>query len=159
VVSASLDAYRDSYPPVLLLLTTPLALMAHVAAGWYAFYRALGLAVPGQGALLSRRRFSSTRSADRTAPGWRRCSAAARSIPLQCSFAMQLFSYNFTDLTTFDSPQKEIWLDEKDLPDFGKRTARETLAAMPDLQHKGLCVGIYDEAGEPISYVPLDTLQ
>ena len=81
------------------------------------------------------------------------------SIPLQCSFAMQLFSYNFTDLTTFDSPQKEFWLDEKDLPDFGKRTAREMLAAVPDLQHKGLCVGIYDDAGEPISYVPLDTLQ
>ena len=49
-----------SYPPVLLLLLiTPLALMAHVpallawlAAGWYAFYRALRLAMPGQGALL-----------------------------------------------------------------------------------------------------------
>jgi len=59
VVGASLDAYHYSYPPVLLLLTTPLALMAHVpallawlAAGWYAFYRALRLAMPGQGALL-----------------------------------------------------------------------------------------------------------
>ena len=72
---------------------------------------------------------------------------------------MQLFSYNFTDLTSFDSPSKEIWLDEKDLPDFGKRTAREMLAAVPGLLHKGLCVGIYDKAGEPISYVPLDTLQ
>ena len=48
-----------SYPPVLLLLITPLALMAHVpallvwlAAGWYALYRALRLAMPGQGALL-----------------------------------------------------------------------------------------------------------
>jgi hypothetical protein len=44
---------------VLLLLTTPLARMAHVpallawlAAGRYAFYRALRLALPGQGALL-----------------------------------------------------------------------------------------------------------
>jgi hypothetical protein len=64
-----------------------LALMAHVpallawlAAGWYAIYRALRLAMPGQGALLlalARRRFSSTRSADRTVPGRRRCSAAA----------------------------------------------------------------------------------
>jgi hypothetical protein len=72
---------------------------------------------------------------------------------------MQLFSYNFTDLTTFDSPEEEIWLDENDLQDFGKRTAREMLAAVPNLRHKGLCVGIYDEAGEPISYVPLDTLQ
>ena len=48
MVGASLDACHYSYPPVLLLLTTPLALMAHVAAGWYAFYRALGLAMPGQ---------------------------------------------------------------------------------------------------------------
>jgi hypothetical protein len=59
VVGASLDAYHYSYPPVLLLLTTPLARMAHVpallawlAAGWYTFYRALRLAMPGQGALL-----------------------------------------------------------------------------------------------------------
>ena len=44
---------------MLLLLITPLALMAHVpallvwlAAGWYAFYRALRLAMPGQGAPL-----------------------------------------------------------------------------------------------------------
>ena len=32
VAGASLDAYHYSYPPVLLLLTTPLALMAHVPA-------------------------------------------------------------------------------------------------------------------------------
>ena len=58
-MGAALDAYHYSYPPVLLLLITPLALMAHVpallawlAAGWYAFYRALRLAMPGQGALL-----------------------------------------------------------------------------------------------------------
>jgi hypothetical protein len=72
---------------------------------------------------------------------------------------MQLFSYNFTDLTSFDSPTKEIWLDEEDLSDFGKRTAREILEAVPDLLNKGLCVGIYDQAGQPISFVPLDTLQ
>ena len=59
VVGASLDGYHYSYPPVLLLLTAPLALMPYVpallawlAAGWYAFYRALRLAMPGQGALL-----------------------------------------------------------------------------------------------------------
>ena len=71
---------------------------------------------------------------------------------------MQLFSYNFTDLTTFDSPIKEIWLDEEDLSDFGKRTARDILQAVPTLLNKGVCVGIYDEAGDPISYVPLDSL-
>jgi hypothetical protein len=71
---------------------------------------------------------------------------------------MQLFSYNFTDLTSFESPPKEIWLNELDLPNFGKRTAREMLAAIPDLENKGLCIGIYDQAGEPVSFVPLDTL-
>jgi hypothetical protein len=76
-----------------------------------------------------------------------------------CLLAMQLFSYNFTDLTTFESPPKEIWLNVQDLPNFGKRTAREMLAAVPDLEHKGLCIGIYDQSGEPVSYVPLDTLQ
>jgi hypothetical protein len=37
VVGAALDAYHYSYPPVLLLLTTPLALMAHVQADCSAF--------------------------------------------------------------------------------------------------------------------------
>ena len=59
MVGASLNAYHYSYPPVLLLLTAPLAFMAYapallvwLTAGWYAFYRALRLAMPGQGALL-----------------------------------------------------------------------------------------------------------
>ncbi len=59
VVGASLNAYHYSYSPVLLLLTAPLALMAYVpalfawlAVGWYAFYRALRLAMPGRGVLL-----------------------------------------------------------------------------------------------------------
>lgn len=72
---------------------------------------------------------------------------------------MQFFSYNFTDLTSFESPCKEIMLEETDVPDFGRRTAREMLEAAPDLLHKGLCVGIYNAAGEPISFTPLDTLQ
>jgi hypothetical protein len=53
VAGAGLDFYHYSYPPVLLALTAPLALMPYVpalfawlAAGWYAFYRALRLAMP-----------------------------------------------------------------------------------------------------------------
>ena len=72
---------------------------------------------------------------------------------------MQLFTYNFTDLVTFDSPQREVWMETDELAEFGKRTAREMLEAVPDLTNKGMCVGIYDEAGEPISFVPLDSLQ
>jgi arabinofuranan 3-O-arabinosyltransferase len=59
VAGASLDGYRYAYPPVLLLLTMPLAVIPYVpallvwlAAGWYGFYRALRLAMPGRGALL-----------------------------------------------------------------------------------------------------------
>lgn len=59
VVGAPLDGYLYSYPPVLLLLTAPLALVAYVpalalwlSAGWFAFYRTLRLAAPKQGALL-----------------------------------------------------------------------------------------------------------
>ena len=57
MVGASLDAYHCSYPPV-LLLTTPLARMAHVpallawlAAGWYAFLHCVWRC-RAQGALL-----------------------------------------------------------------------------------------------------------
>lgn len=59
VVGAPIQGYHYSYPPVLLLLTAPLALMPYVpglalwlASGWYAFYRALQLAMPGSKALL-----------------------------------------------------------------------------------------------------------
>ena len=58
VVGAAIQAYHYSYPPVLLLLSAPLALLPYVpglalwlTASWYAFYRALRLAMPGQGAL------------------------------------------------------------------------------------------------------------
>jgi arabinofuranan 3-O-arabinosyltransferase len=51
--------YHYSYPPVLLALTAPLALVPYVpalfiwlGASWYAFYRALVLAMPNGGALL-----------------------------------------------------------------------------------------------------------
>jgi arabinofuranan 3-O-arabinosyltransferase len=59
VVGPQLGAFHYSYPPVLLVLTAPLALLPYVpalaawlVASWYAFYRALRLAMPGGGALL-----------------------------------------------------------------------------------------------------------
>jgi arabinofuranan 3-O-arabinosyltransferase len=59
VVGAHLMVYHFSYPPMLLVLTVPLALLPYVpalalwlVAGWYAFYRALRLAMPSGGALL-----------------------------------------------------------------------------------------------------------
>ncbi len=59
VAGAPIQGYHYSYPPVLLLLTAPLAFVPYVpglalwlAGGWYAFYRAVRLALPGRGALL-----------------------------------------------------------------------------------------------------------
>lgn len=53
-----IDFFHYSYPPILLILTAPLALLSYapalaawLLAGWYAFYRALRLALP-RGALL-----------------------------------------------------------------------------------------------------------
>ena len=58
VVGSHIDSYHYSYPPVLLLLTAPLALIPYVpalgvwlTATWYGFYRALK-AASGEGALL-----------------------------------------------------------------------------------------------------------
>jgi arabinofuranan 3-O-arabinosyltransferase len=60
VVGAHLDYYHYSYPPLTLLLTAPLAALAYVPAlfvwlvvSWYAFYRALLLAAPRGGLILS----------------------------------------------------------------------------------------------------------
>jgi arabinofuranan 3-O-arabinosyltransferase len=59
VAGPLLSGYHYSYPPVVLLLSAPLALIPYVpalfvwlAAQWYAFYRVLKLALPGRGALL-----------------------------------------------------------------------------------------------------------
>jgi len=58
VVGPHIDLYHYSYPPVLLLLTAPLAVVPYVpalfvwlASTWYGFYRALKLAA-GENALL-----------------------------------------------------------------------------------------------------------
>jgi arabinofuranan 3-O-arabinosyltransferase len=59
VVGASLMGYHYSYPPTLLVLTAPLALIPYVpalvlwtCAGWFAFYRALRIAMPSGRTLL-----------------------------------------------------------------------------------------------------------
>jgi arabinofuranan 3-O-arabinosyltransferase len=59
IAGAQLEGYLYIYPPVLLVLTAPLgfvpyipALVLWLSAGWFAFYRALRLALPGRGALL-----------------------------------------------------------------------------------------------------------
>ena len=59
IVGLHLQGYNYSYPPVLLVLTAPLALVPYIpglvlwiSAGWFAFYRALRLAMPNGRTLL-----------------------------------------------------------------------------------------------------------
>lgn len=59
IAGTELNLYHYSYPPVLMLITAPLAAIPYVpalfvwlVAGWAAFYQALKLAMPGRGALL-----------------------------------------------------------------------------------------------------------
>ena len=59
IALATLDFYHYSYPPVLLVLTAPLAalpylpaLAAWLTSSWLCFYRALRLAMPAHGVLL-----------------------------------------------------------------------------------------------------------
>ncbi len=60
IVGPHLQGYNYSYPPMLLVLTLPLAFVPYLpglalwlAGGWYAFYRALRLAMPTGAALLA----------------------------------------------------------------------------------------------------------
>ncbi|MDP2296197.1 MAG: glycosyltransferase family 87 protein [Pseudolabrys sp.] len=59
IVGGPIDPYHYGYPPVLLILSAPLALLpylpglaAWLALSWFAFYRALCAAVPGRSVLL-----------------------------------------------------------------------------------------------------------
>jgi hypothetical protein len=72
---------------------------------------------------------------------------------------MQLFTFSITDLTTFESVPYEEWAEKEDLSEVGNRFARAMLAANPDFRHRGMCLAIYDEAGMPVSVMPLDPLQ
>jgi hypothetical protein len=72
---------------------------------------------------------------------------------------MQLFTFNVTDLTEFDSPTWEQWLSDEDLPAVGKKLAHEIASSMPLLTHKGMCIAIYNDSGVAVSLVPLDPVQ
>lgn len=59
IVGGAINPYHYGYPPVLLILTAPLAVFPYMpglavwlVTSWFAFYRALALAVPGKATLL-----------------------------------------------------------------------------------------------------------
>ena len=91
---------------------------------------------------------------------WRRDDMRIRNpLKLAAFTNMRTFTFNITDLTSFESPSLAISLNDEKVREFTVMVARDFILAMPDLDLKGLCVALYDEAGDPISIVPLDSVQ
>jgi hypothetical protein len=71
---------------------------------------------------------------------------------------MQLYTFNVTDLTTYDSPILEEWLDQEEVGLFAKNMAHLLVETMPGLGRRGLCVAVFDEDGISVTLAPLDAI-
>jgi hypothetical protein len=72
---------------------------------------------------------------------------------------MQIFSYIITDLTDNKSKPIEATLESvEDALSYGALLSRQMLAAMPDLNGKGICVAVLNSLGETVSILPFDCL-
>ncbi len=71
---------------------------------------------------------------------------------------MQKFSFGLTDLTSFDKPAGEFWLDPKAAPGRGKAMATNLARTMPQAMLAGLCIVAFDAAGNLAALVPLATV-
>ena len=72
---------------------------------------------------------------------------------------MQLYTFNVTDLATYDSPAFEEWLNRDDVVPFARNVAVRLIERIPELERRGLCVAVYDEDGISVSLSPLDPVQ
>lgn len=72
---------------------------------------------------------------------------------------MRTLTFTIADFTSFQSPSLAISLDDEEVGEFTAMVARGFIVAMPYLDLTGLCVALYNEAGDPISIVPLDSVQ
>ena len=72
---------------------------------------------------------------------------------------MRTLTFNVTDLTSYDSPSTAVSLGDEEVTRFTTFAARDLIRFMPSLSQKGMCVALYDEAGDPISIAPLDSIQ
>jgi len=69
------------------------------------------------------------------------------------------FNYTITDFTTFESDAVALEVDEHEVRIYGVRLANDVLKAMPELTNMGVCVVVYDNDEQPVSIVPLDSIQ
>jgi hypothetical protein len=72
---------------------------------------------------------------------------------------MERFTYSITDLDDYESEPVTLELEKEEAIAFAAEMACEVLKSEPRLKLKGMCVALFDDRGDPISIVPLDTLQ
>lgn len=71
---------------------------------------------------------------------------------------MQKYSFELTDLTSFEKPAGEFWLKPKAAPRRGRKLAAKISKTMPDTMLAGLCIVVFDAAGDLAAVVPLATV-
>jgi hypothetical protein len=72
---------------------------------------------------------------------------------------MQRYTFNVTDLSTYDSPAFEEWLNRDDVGPFARNIAHRLVERIPELERLGLCIAVYDQDGISVSLAPLDPVQ
>jgi len=71
---------------------------------------------------------------------------------------MQKYSFELTDLTSFEKPAGEYTLDAAHVARRGRQIARKLARGFPDPVIAGLCVVAFDAAGNLATVVPLATV-
>ncbi len=71
---------------------------------------------------------------------------------------MEKFTFGLTDLTSFDQPAGEGWLDAKGAARRSRLLARRLRRSMSEAMLSGLCVVAFDGEGRPSSIIPLATV-
>jgi hypothetical protein len=71
---------------------------------------------------------------------------------------MQKFSFDLTDLTSFEKPAGEFWLKPNGAARRGKALAASLAKGMPPAMLAGLCIVAFDAAGNLAAVVPLATV-
>lgn len=71
---------------------------------------------------------------------------------------MQKYSFELTDLTSFEKPAGEYTLDAENVAHHGRQIAKRLARGFPDPVIAGLCIVAFDAAGNLATVIPLATV-
>ena len=71
---------------------------------------------------------------------------------------LQKYSFELTDLTSFEKSAGEFWLEPKAARGRGRKLAAKLSKTMPQAMLAGLCIVAFDAAGDLAAVVPLATV-